>query len=653
MRRPRWPIGILFSAGLVILLGVLAWLQYTWLGEVSEADRARRQTLLRQRANEFADEFDREITRAYVSFQIDTATLDRDPSAFAGRYESWRQNARAPQIVRGVYVVDAGHPEQLQEYRADERRFVSASWSADLQPVRERVAALGAAGHSPLEAWSAMRDPIIASVPALVIAMPQVQTFEAGSVRSMTNLHFSLRAVVVVLDGDYLRSTFLPALADRYFPPNDIDAYLFAIVDARHPESTVFSRGLAPGAALNAAQADATASVFTFRPDLVDRMAGGPRTAVFGAGGSVSIMTAGRPAATVTPLPRNQGERGRLSVFFEQRTSTIADGRGDRLTNVVGADVRVFPASAWQLVLRHPAGSLQAAVTETRRRNLGLSFGILALLGVSALLIVVNARRAQRLATQQMEFVATVTHELRTPLTVIRSAAQNLSAGVVDDAAQTRRYGDLIDTEGRRLSEMVEQVLDYAGLNDRRLRNGSSSDVGELVRDVAASFETLGAADRVHLEVQIDDGLPPVLGDARALRRAVENLLTNALKYGGAGGWIGVQVRRAAGRSQHGDIQISVSDRGRGIDPADLPHIFEPFYRGAHAVKDQIQGNGLGLSLVKRIADVHGGQVTVKTAPGEGATFTISLRGSEAGAAEAASAAAEVGRVEARPTSGT
>src|SRR5439155_17992756 len=127
----------------------------------------------------------------------------------------------------------------------------------------------------------------------------------------------------------------------------------------------------------------------------------------------------------------------------------------------------VTPA-VWQLVLQHPAGSLEAAVGQARRRNLTLSFGILALLCVSVGLIVVNAQRSQRLAGQQMDFVATVSHELRTPLAVIRSAAQNLSAGVVHEPAQAKRYGELLEGEGRRLTDMIEQVVDYAGLSGNK-----------------------------------------------------------------------------------------------------------------------------------------------------------------------------------------
>jgi len=283
------------------------------------------------------------------------------------------------------------------------------------------------------------------------------------------------------------------------------------------------------------------------------------------------------------------------------------------------------PASAWRLVLQHTAGSLDAAVEHARRRNLWLSFSILGVLAAGVALVVVNAQRSQRLAAQQMDFVATVSHELRTPLTVIRSAAQNLSAGVVHDESQARRYGDLIETEGRRLTEMVEQVLEYSGMSgNRQLALARALDPGDLVKEVVESCESLFEPERIQPILDVGRDLPLVLADEGAIRRALHNLLTNALKYGADGQWIGVSVKRAGSRPKP-EVQIAVIDHGRGIEPDDLAHIFEPFFRGRYALERQIHGSGLGLSLVARIAAAHGGRITVSSTPGQGSTFTIHL----------------------------
>src|SRR5262249_41130967 len=161
-----------------------------------------------------------------------------------------------------------------------------------------------------------------------------------------------------------------------------------------------------------------------------------------------------------------------------------------------------------------------------RARNLWLSFGILTLLAASAGLIVINARRSEKLAAQQMDFVATVSHELRTPLAVIRSAGQNLAAGVVSHAEQARRYGDLIENEGRRLTEMVEQVLEYAGLSgNRRPMRAEPLDAGALTADVLASCRELIESEGFAIETAIDQALPAVYADHDALRRAISNVV--------------------------------------------------------------------------------------------------------------------------------
>ena len=130
------------------------------------------------------------------------------------------------------------------------------------------------------------------------------------------------------------------------------------------------------------------------------------------------------------------------------------------------------------------------------------------------------------------------------------------------------------------------------------------------------------AGIQIQREVAVD--LPQVLGDAAALRSAVQNLIANAVKYGGRDHWVGIRAEHVRDR-RHSEVRITVSDHGAGIPAEELPHIFDPFYRGTDAVERQIHGNGLGLSLVKRIVAAHGGRVSVTTRAGAGSAFTIAL----------------------------
>jgi signal transduction histidine kinase len=245
------------------------------------------------------------------------------------------------------------------------------------------------------------------------------------------------------------------------------------------------------------------------------------------------------------------------------------------------------------------------------------------LLTVSIGLLTVSSRRAQRLARQPLEFGAGVSHELRTPVAVIRSAAENLAQGVVGSGDRVKQYGQVIETEARRLGDMVERVLQYAGIASGV---GLASRVPLAPADFidsaidAAAQTTVGA--RVERTIAAD--LPRVVGDQAALRSAVENLIANALKYGGADRWVGVRAERGSNRRQP-EILVTVEDHGPGIPGEELPHIFGAFYRGQNAVAAQIHGNGLGLALVRQIVSAHGGRVTVATRPGAGSAFTIHL----------------------------
>ena len=284
-------------------------------------------------------------------------------------------------------------------------------------------------------------------------------------------------------------------------------------------------------------------------------------------------------------------------------------------------------------MVTHSSGSLEAAVSSQRRRNLFVSSSVLGLLGASMGLLVLATRRAQRLARQQMEFVAAVSHELRTPLAVIRSAAENLADGVVHDEAQIRSYGELMRTEGRRLTDMVEQILEFAGIQSgQRGFALRPVGVGPLLHDIVSASSGLIESAGLVVEFDIPADLPAVLGDEPALRRAFQNLIDNAIKYGAAGGSIRVSARQTGAlvtpKSRGGgggDVSITVADRGIGIEAADQARIFEPFYRAADVVAAQVQGAGLGLSLVQRIVVAHGGRVTVKSAPREGSAFTVHL----------------------------
>jgi signal transduction histidine kinase len=628
---------LLVPAVLVGLVGWLAALEYHWLDQVSQADREQRRAWLQQHAGEFADDVDRELARIYGFLETAGESVQLGPNpAFAKGYEAWHDTARDPQILRAIYWAKRGDPSStIAAYDPGTGTFKAVPWPDALGPIAARVRPLAAVGNvgfvsalgvNPLASLNLLPDPLDASVPAVIVSrtrtsLTHIPPTGTSTVVAVTD---SSELLIAQLDRGYLEGTFLPALAARYFPAQSVDPYRVAIVDAHNPTTAVMTANWPRETPIDLRHADATQPLFMLRPELAPRVFNGPIIAQRVTGGRLAGAGGrggGGRASTATAGPSQ-------SAF---RLVVETDRAGPAPTT--GSTVRMYGRPAgWQLVLQHASGSLDVAVTEARHRNLWLSFGLLAVLSAGIVLIVTNAQRSERLATQQMEFVATVSHELRTPLAVIRSAAQNLGAGVVADPARAQQYGELIEAEGRRLTDIVEQVLEFAGISgSARPQALMPVDVGTIAADVLTACAPLAAAAHVQIESNIATSLPAVLGDERALRSAIQNLVTNALKYGADGHWLGVSVQ--AGGRPGPAVEVTVADRGLGIDAEDRRHLFQPFYRGRRAMAAQARGNGLGLSLVKRIAEAHGGRIRVESALGAGATFHLTLPASPAPAA--------------------
>ncbi len=253
---------------------------------------------------------------------------------------------------------------------------------------------------------------------------------------------------------------------------------------------------------------------------------------------------------------------------------------------------------------------------------LALAAGLL--LTANVVLVILFRRHARRLAKMRMDFIAGVSHELRTPLAVITSAADNLADGVVEQPEAVREYGELIRREGQRLGALVERILLFSAMKKPERRTPHPVEVGPVVEAALRDADTSLRGAGFTVEASVDPDLPLALADAEGIRRCLQNLIGNVLKYGGDSRWIGVRAMVAT-ESSGPEIQVIVEDRGPGIDPADLPHIFEPFYRGWRARSLQTHGTGLGLSLTKDIVESMGGKISVSSAPGSGSAFTLHL----------------------------
>ncbi len=312
---------------------------------------------------------------------------------------------------------------------------------------------------------------------------------------------------ILELDMAYIRDEFLPELAQHHFTHADGDIYRVAVFNADTPTDVLFQSDVA--APVTVEHADATAPLMA-RSDggfMFGRPADGPRD--------------GRRDG-----PRDGPRDGRRDSARDGARDGRRDGPRDLSAppldgGVVEDDPDLRPrrddGARWRLAVQHQSGSLEAAVGGVRRRNLVISFGVLLLLTVSVALLAASSQRAQRLAQQQMEFVAGISHELRTPVAVIRSAAENLSQGIVGSGDRVKRYGQMIESEARRLGEMVERVLQYAGI-ESGLGAGTRAPLAAaafIQGAIDSSLEIYGAGD-VTVQRDIAPDLPPVVGDEAA-----------------------------------------------------------------------------------------------------------------------------------------
>jgi signal transduction histidine kinase len=229
--------------------------------------------------------------------------------------------------------------------------------------------------------------------------------------------------------------------------------------------------------------------------------------------------------------------------------------------------------------------------------------------------------RELRVAQLQSDFVSAVSHEFRSPLTTLRGITELLANDRLADESRRRQSYAFLERETGRLQRLVEDLLDFGRMESgRKQYRIAPHDVFGVVRAAVAEFREEALAGGFQVEMELDARAATIQADEEALRRAIRNLLENAVKYSPECRTVWVE-----GRVNHRQAAISVRDRGMGIDPREQREIFQKFVRGAAAKKAGIKGTGIGLSMVRQIVDACGGEIRLQSAAGEGSTFTILL----------------------------
>jgi two-component system, OmpR family, sensor histidine kinase SenX3 len=609
----RAPGAFVVVVCLLAVLVTLAVLQYRWSGQISEAEQQRMRTSLRAAVAQFRDEFTRELHQQCRGLQIDPSTLrNRDWQQFARSCDD-ALNSTTPHIADKVYLWIRSEEggQQLLLLDRTAKAFNAVPWPSSIESVRQRYAEAFSA-EPPMRpedrrfGWTMVSDLPLLLSPLDDFPAPQRLP---GPAPEWSPLPRSSRGpaprpdfrgyIVVELNRSSIAGTILPELARRFFSGPDGFVYQVAVTTG-------------PGDILYKSDAVLAPELFK-SPDA--------RTGIFN-------VFRQPPPGEIGPGPE-VASRGEPEGYFPLQGPAFSPAPGfpgENRARGVPVMLRAEEGSDWQLLVRHRHGSLEAVVAGARRRNLAIGFGVLVLLAASTVLIVASAHRAQRLAELQIDFVAGVSHELKTPLAVICSAGDNLAeSAVANSVAQVREYGELIRDHGQRLNRIIDQILQFAAVrNGRTPYELKPACIGDIVEETLSRMLVTIKGAGFEIEKSLTPDLPIVRADAGALAQCIQNLIDNAIKYSGESRWLAVRTSVAPAKSGT-EVLISVDDHGNGIDSADLPHLFDPFYRGQKVRSEQIHGTGLGLSVTQKAVAAMGGRITVQSAQGKGSSFTIHL----------------------------
>jgi signal transduction histidine kinase len=227
-----------------------------------------------------------------------------------------------------------------------------------------------------------------------------------------------------------------------------------------------------------------------------------------------------------------------------------------------------------------------------------------------------------KLSQMKADFVSNVSHELRTPLASIRVFGEFLKLGRIKEPLKVHEYGEYIENESRRLTQLINNILDFSKIESgQKTYQFEEARVEHIVADTLKTFDVILEQNGFTINFRKPEKqLPPVVMDSNAIAQALINLLDNAVKYSGNSKEVSVRLGE-----ENGFVTIAVSDRGIGIDREDSGKVFEKFYRVGNCLVHDVKGSGLGLSIVKHIVEAHHGKVTLESEPGNGSTFTIQL----------------------------
>ena len=272
-----------------------------------------------------------------------------------------------------------------------------------------------------------------------------------------------------------------------------------------------------------------------------------------------------------------------------------------------------------QLVIKSAGTTLEELAQKRTRQNIVLLAAVNLIVLSGIFIFLYNLHQQMRLAQMKTDFVANVSHELRTPLSLIRMYAETLEMGRIHNASKIKTYYQTIIQESHRLSQLINNILDFSRIESRRKDYQLMRiQLEKILNDVLEMYTHQFSKFQVQIVKEIQEELPDLFLDKDAITQVIINLIENAIKFSPDVKKIKISINQSGGH-----VDFSIADNGIGIAPSEQKLIFNKFYRVGSSLVHNTKGSGLGLALVKHIMEVHGGSVALESQLQKGSIFHL------------------------------
>ncbi|MBN2735811.1 MAG: HAMP domain-containing histidine kinase [Spirochaetales bacterium] len=542
---------VIYVMGILLFIAVitLAILQSGWVDQAAEAKKENIYRNMQNRTNQASDQIRRDFRLIESMLSIEPQIYkNKDWSGFYKNIQFLLDDTNLKEYLQDLYLLPFNQSEAPYQYNYDTGKFEVITIPPNFIKIKE----IDTNAWIPFPMHYNNKFYIIPINEHLQNRRPD----RAGS---------TLAVILIKFDLDFFYSTIMPAYLNQIFPE-----YAFSITDG----AKIYFKT----ASLN--------NSHSRKPDFVFPLYDTNR---------VKIEA---PPPDPTTLEGQNSEHPESEI----RKNFLFFRYFQNIDN---------PAQAIVLEIFYPDMSFEDSINQQTLTNRILSISILTLLFFSSLFLYWLYSRLTRIRSQEQEFVASISHELRTPLAVITSTSDNLLSGIINDQEQIKKYGNVINGQAKRLSQMVENILFYSGLEktQRHFDSKSATDIINLADQLINIHRDFYPAINFQHEYSLHHSMVQV--DPKALNLIMENLFINAIRHGtiNKSGIVRIILRPNIPKG----IKIIIEDEGPGILQKDQKRIFQAFIRGERTVKNQTPGNGLGLHLVKRICDLLSGTIKIES----------------------------------------